>query len=376
MKGGTKINNRKRCYICSRAPKSMQLFNLTARTNNLEVAADVVRKALGVVDVLLDIRGQGDITPLLPLVPQGLGKSRDTLAASSLHDLTSDDDAGLANTLNARVDETLVDLISVQGACKSRGRGVHHLVRDAGSLGEDSAETKTGEDVDVVALVGVICHGRSVLGGLGRVVAEGRAGGEDDSALGPVNSLLERALSLGQGVAQREQDGAAVRATSIDRVLESTDDGLGEDTKRGGQADQSAGLDVRNDFLEGLVLLASVVGTGKVLLVVGQVVAAVLGDETLGVHEPELVTGLSLAETALGVVFYELLGDTNTSRASTHEDETLLIKGNARQVHSTNVSVKVSTGFFYMTQESATYPPRTTAPVPWMSSLKQRCELR
>lgn len=123
--------------------------------HHLQPATGIV-KADGVVDALLDEGSQSDVTPLLPLEPLGLGKLRDAVAAGSLHHLTGDDDARLAHAVDAGVDETLVDLISIQGTCKRRGRGVHHLISDARSLGQDGTQTQTWEHVNVVALVRVV----------------------------------------------------------------------------------------------------------------------------------------------------------------------------------------------------------------------------
>lgn len=169
---------------------------------------------------------------------------------------------------------------------------------------------------------------------------EGRARGKDDGAFSPLNSLLESALGLGEGVAEREQDGAAVRATLVDGGLEGTDGRLSEDAECGGQTYEGTGLDIFNDLFQGAVLLALVVRAGKVLLVLGKVVTTVLGDEALGVNEPELVTGLALAQTALGIVLDELLGNTDTGGASSHKDKALVLDRHTRQVDSTNVAAK------------------------------------
>lgn len=178
------------------------------------------------------------------------------------------------------------------------------------------------------------------VGALDAERGKGRARGKDDGAVSPLDSLLKCALSLGEGVAEGEQDGAAVRATTVDRVLESTDAGLGEDAIGGGETNEGTGADILDDLLEGAELLAVVVGTGKVLLVLSKVVTTVLGDETLGVYEPETVTGLGLAETTLGVVLNQLLGNTDTGGTGTHKDEALVLDGDARQVDGANVTAE------------------------------------
>lgn len=294
-------------------------------------------EADGVVDALLDPGVEGDITPLLPLDPLGLGELGDTGSAGSLHDLASDDQASVTHALNARVDETLVDLVGVQRGGKRGSRCVNHVVGDLGGLGENGTETKTGEDVDVVALVGVVGDGLALLGLDGDGV-EGGSRGEEDGAVGPLDGLLESALGLGERVAEGEENGATAEASGIDGSLEGADNGLGENTEGGSETDQGAGLDVGDDLLESAELVAVVVGTGKVLLVLGELVATVLGDETLGVDQPELVLGGLLAETTLGVVLDKLLGNTDTGRASSHEDQALLLKRDTRELDGVDVT--------------------------------------
>lgn len=297
-----------------------------------------ISEAEGVIDVLLDVGGESNITPLLPLSPLGVRELGDTTTSGSLHHLTGNDDAGVTNALNAGVDETLVNLLSSQGTGQSSGRGVDHLVSDARGLGQDGTETNTGEHVNVVALVGVVGGVVRLVTELGLDGAERRARGEEDSALGPLNGLLKCTLSLGEGVAEGEEDGAAAKTTSLNGGLEGADNVLGEDTEGGSQTNKSAGLDVLNDVLKSAVLLAVVVGTGKVLLVLSKTVTTVLGDKTLGVDKPELVTGSLLTQATASVVLDELLSNTNTGGTGTHEDQALLLQGNARLLNGTNVT--------------------------------------
>jgi hypothetical protein len=72
-----------------------------------------ISKAKRVIDTLLDVGGQGNITPLLPLSPLRLRKLRDTTTSSGLHDLASDNDTSITDTLNAGVYEALVNLIGI-----------------------------------------------------------------------------------------------------------------------------------------------------------------------------------------------------------------------------------------------------------------------
>jgi hypothetical protein len=180
----------------------------------------------------------------------------------------------------------------------------------------------------------------SLITELGLNWVEGRARGKEDSTLGPLNSLLECALGLGERVAEREKDGAAFKATLLDRALESTDNGLSEDAKGGGETNESAGLDILNDLLESTELMAIVINSGEVLLVLSQTVTTVPGDKTLGINKPKLLTGGGLAQATASVVLNELLSDTDTSRASTHEDKTLILERNTGLLNSTNVSTQ------------------------------------
>lgn len=242
-----------------------------------------------VVDLALDVLGQGDIAPLLPLVPLRLGQGADALPPGGLHHLTSHNNAGLADALDAWVNETLVDLLCVQRAGQSGGGLVDHGVGDLCRLCEDGTQTDAREDVDIVSLVGVVCD--SMVRSLDGVGAERRARGKDDTALGPVDGLLEGALGLGERVGEREQDGPASEAARVDGCLERTHHALGENAEGGCQTNKSGWLDILDDLLERAELVAVVVCASEVLLVLGQPVTTVLGDKTLGVDKPELVLG-------------------------------------------------------------------------------------
>jgi len=78
--------------------------------------------------------------------------------------------------------------------------------------------------------------------------------------------LLKRALGLGEGVAQREQDRPPSTAAGVDRRLEGADDRLGEDAIRGSQTNQGSRLDILNDLLEGAELMAVVSDRAKYFL--------------------------------------------------------------------------------------------------------------
>ncbi|KAH8710718.1 hypothetical protein HC256_007548 [Beauveria bassiana] len=76
-------------------------------------AAVSVVERLGLIDALANVRSQGNVTPLLPLIPELFRQGRNTLTACGLHNLAGNDDAGLAHTLNARIDESLGKLIRI-----------------------------------------------------------------------------------------------------------------------------------------------------------------------------------------------------------------------------------------------------------------------
>jgi hypothetical protein len=289
----------------------------------------------GIVDVRFDVLLEGRVAPLLPLNPLLFGQHTDTITTGTLHHLARNDEAGVADALNARVDETLVDLISVEAAGEGGGRCVDHVVGYAAGLGENGTQADTREDVDVVALVGVV--GNGVVARLDREAVERRARGKDDGAVGPVDGLLEGALGLGERVAEREKDGPAAETASVDRSLEGADDRLGEDAKGRRQADQGRWLDVLNNLLERAELVAVVVCPSKILLVLGELVAAVLGHEALSVDEPELVPGCLLRKAALGVELHQLLGDTHTCGTGSHEHETLLLNRHPGKIDGANV---------------------------------------
>lgn len=139
------------------------------------------------------------------------------------------------------------------------------------------------------------------------------SGGEDDGSFGPGDGLFEGTFGLCKRVAEREEDGSSAQTTSLDGYLESSDDGLGEDAKGRGQTDQSGGLDVFNDLFQSRKLMTVVIRSGEDLLVFCQFVSAVLGHETLGIDEPELVASGLFGKSATGVVFHDLLGNTDTS---------------------------------------------------------------
>lgn len=196
------------------------------------------------------------------------------------------------------------------------------------SLAENGAHADTGEDVHVVALAGDMLDAVVGVGG------ERRAGGEDHTAVGPVHGLLEGALRLDGGVREREDDRALVESSHL------ADNRLGEDTTNGAETKKSGGLDVINNLLEGLELLTLVVVAREKELVLLELIATVVSDETLGVNKPDAAASLILGGTVLNEELNDLAGNTNGSRAGTHEDEALVLEGDAASTESTHDTTK------------------------------------
>jgi hypothetical protein len=169
---------------------------------------------------------------------------------------------------------------------------VDELFGDGRNTGENGTETESGEDVlwegraksaeaterkegekgkktnHVVSLTGTVSLA------LVRDVVERRTSGKEDLSVGTLNSLLERTLGLSNGVREGEDNGALVV------LRHEAEDLLGEGSADGRETEEGGGLDVLDDFLEGLEL-RNVVGTGEVLLVLGEGVTTVVGNETL-----------------------------------------------------------------------------------------------
>lgn len=227
-------------------------------------------------------------------------------------------DADLADPSDVRVQQTALELLGRQSLGKGLTRGVDHAVRDAHGLGQDAAQTDTREDVHVVTLAGVVSLGFT--GGIGeRLVGERRTRGEETATVGVGDGAVEVALGLGRGVGEREDNGSGVPVGHFAENLG------GENTAEGGETHQDGRLDEFDDLLEGLALLAVVVLAGKVDLVVGELVTAVSGDETLGVNQVEAVASLIFGHALANEEVDNLLGDTDTGAASTEEDRTVFL---------------------------------------------------
>lgn len=91
-----------------------------------------------------------------------------------------------------------------------------------------------------------------------------------------------------------------------------------------------------DDLFKGLELLAVVVLASEVDLVVGQLVTSVGGDQTLGVDEVEAAASLILGQALTREELHNLLGNTDTGRASAEEDRTVVPAGQTGTLHGVN----------------------------------------
>lgn len=244
----------------------------------------------------------------------------DLVVLGGAHHLAGDHDADLADAGDVRVEQAALNLLGGEGLREGLAGGVDHVVGHAHRLGQDAAQTDTREHVHVVALARVVGAGLALGVGEGHG-GEGRARGEEAAAVGVGDGALVVALGLGGGVGQREDDGGGVPVGHLAQDLR------GEDTAQGRQTHQDGGLDVVNDLFQGLELLAGVVLASKVDLVVGELVTTVSGDETLGVDQVEAVAGIVLAHALTHEELNDLLGDTDTGRASAEEDRAVVLGG-------------------------------------------------
>jgi len=270
---------------------------------------------VGVIHVDLDVV----IQVLVAHVAQGIFPV-DLVRLGGAHDVAGNDDTDFADAGDIRVKQATFDFLGGQGLGEGFTGGVDHVVGDADGLGQDAAQADAGEHVHVVTLAGVVRVGLALGVGEGHG-GEGRAGGEETAAISVLDGGLEVALGLGGGVRQREDDGGCVPVGHL------AEDLGGEDTAHGGQTHQDGRLDMVDDLLEGLELLAVIVLTGKVDLVVGELVTTISGDETLGVDEVEAVASILLGHALADEEINDLLGNTDTGRASAEEDSTLILAG-------------------------------------------------
>lgn len=251
----------------------------------------------------------------------------------SAHHLAGDDNADLADAGDVGVEQATLELLAVESGGEGLAGGVDHAVCDADGLGQDAAEANTREDVHVVALAGVV--GAGLAGGVGKgAVGEGGAGGEEAAAVGVDDGGLEVTLGLGRGVGEGEDERSGVPVSHLAQNLR------GEDATHGGETHQDGGLDVVDDVVEGLVLLAVVVMAGEVDLVVSELVAAVSGDETLGVDEVEAVPGFVLGHAFAHEELDNLTSNADTGAAGTEEHGTVVLAGQTGALDSVDDTAK------------------------------------
>lgn len=255
------------------------------------------------------------------------GLAVDLVVLGSADDFAGDHDANLANAGDVWVKEAMIDFLGSQGLRESLARGVDHGIGDLNGFGEDGAHSDTWKNVHVVALARVV--GMMLASGVGEGEGlKGGAGGEERSTVSVGDGRFKVALGLGGWVGQREDDGSGVPVSHL------AEDLWGEDSADGRQAHKDGGLDVVDDLLQGLELLALVVGSGEVGLVFGQLVATVHGDETLGVHKVEARAGLILGHALTDEEVDDLTRNTHTRTPGSEEHGTLVLAGDTRALHS------------------------------------------
>lgn len=247
----------------------------------------------------------------------------DVFGLCAADDLAGDTDRDFSDAVEGWVQPADGVLLLSERLGETLGGGIDHLLGNVHSLAEKSAETDTWEDVHIVTLTWVV--GGTVLA---EVVWEGGARGEDDLLIGPFHGLVESAFSLVDWIRQWEDDWARGDSSHL------FDDRLSEDTAGSAKTHKSSGLDIIDNLLEAGELLTLIVIAREVELVVGKLVATVVGDEALRIDEPELLAGLFLWNTRLDEKLDDLTSDTDSGGTSTHENELVLVQRNARLLES------------------------------------------
>lgn len=235
----------------------------------------------------------------------------------SADDAASDDDGDIADAVDVGVEPVRSDLLIQKRGRESFAGSVDHVLRDVDSLAEDCTEANSREHVNVVALTWnelLVAVSQSW---------EWRTGRKEAFAVSVLDGVFEGTLGLAAGVGEREDDGAVVQLSHASQDL------WGEGTADGRETHENGWLDVLDDFIKSLELLTVVVVTGEVELVIGEL-ATVVSNKALRIDEPESLFGFLLGKTLFHEEFSELLGDTDTSRASTEEDSTLVLGSDAR----------------------------------------------
>ena len=117
-------------------------------------------------------------------------------------------------------------------------------------------------------------------------------------------------------------------------------DGRSEDAAEGRQTHQHGRLDVVDNLIQSLVLLAVVVVAGKVDLVGSKLVATVRSDETLGVDKVEAAAGLVLGHALVDEKVDNLLGHAHASAAGAQKHGSMVFGGDARALDGVDDAAK------------------------------------
>lgn len=242
-------------------------------------------------------------------------------------DVAGHNDRDLTDAGQVGVEKATLNLLGKESLGEGLTRGVDHAVGDLDRLGKNSTQTNTREDIHVVALAGVVGAGLASSVGVGHG-GEGRTRGKQHAAIGVGDGALVVTFGLVRGVGQREDNGGSVPLGHLAQELG------GEDTTDGRKTHQDGGLHMVNNIFQGLQLQAVVVRTGKVDLVISELVTTISSDKTLSVDQVETRAGLILGHTLADEEVNNLLSNTDTGATSTKEDGALVLARKARALDS------------------------------------------
>ena len=175
-----------------------------------------------------------------------------------------------------------------RGGVLSQGprRSDHHSVRHPARARGHKTQTHCRKDVDVVTL------------GDGDVATaisdgcEGRPGSHQGATVGPANQVFRLRLRPLRGIGEREDDGA------LDLAGHLADDGLGECSARGGEADQNRRVDFPDHICQANFSIQRSRPAGHALrsLRVGPLLRRKIGspcvEQASSVHDPEAAARL------------------------------------------------------------------------------------
>jgi hypothetical protein len=114
--------------------------------------------------------------------------------------------------------------------------------------------------------------------------------------------------------------------------------------------------------------MTAVIRPRKDLFVFRELVATVLGHKTSSINKVKLVPGSLFRQSSSGIEFHDLFCDPDACGTGAHEDEFLVLEGDAGEGDGGYISGTKLAKAYQMKEE--THPAKTTAPVPWISSLK------